>query len=214
MKWMLTERSSGDHGHVATSFKKKWSLDITWQEVNFSTSTFWVQVHGLLTLWRTENNLKRIGSHLGQVLEADIVDDPSGSWKKFLRVQVDIPIEKPLLSGFFLPRLNKSNIWIGFKYEKLANICYKCGIIGHEERSCEGNLFQLCNPKGTSFNATSPWLRARNDDYLPDASSLQRSWPALLTASNLCQYTYRQWQTVSYQLYNLERRWHQRTVLP
>ena len=146
---MLTERSSGDHGHVkvAISFFKKWGPDITWQEVNFSTSTFWVQVHGLPTLWRTENNLKKIGSYLGQVLEADIVGGPGGSWKKFLWVWVYIPIEKPLLPSFLLPQPNKSDIWIGFKYEKLADICYECGIIGHEERSCEGNLFLAMQSK-------------------------------------------------------------------
>ncbi|KAK9988721.1 hypothetical protein SO802_028960 [Lithocarpus litseifolius] len=135
------------------------------------------KVHGLPTLWRTENNLKKIGSHLEQVLEANIVGDPGGGWKKFLRVRVDIPIEKPLLPGFFLPRPKKSDIWIGLKYEKLADSCYKCGIIGHEERACEGNLFQLCNPKGTSFNAGGPWLQAEND-YYPSNAFLCTEVPA------------------------------------
>ena len=125
-------------GHLIS---KRWSPDIMWQEVTFSTSMFWVQVHGLPTLWRTENNLKKIGAHLGHVLKADLIGDTSGGWKKFLRVQVDIPIEKPLLSSLFPPQPNKADIWIGFKYEKLTNFCYKCGVIGHEERSCEGNLF-------------------------------------------------------------------------
>lgn len=177
---------------------KRWSLDITWQEVNFSTSTFWVQVHGLPTLWRIENNLIKIEGRLGQVLKANIVGDPGGCWKKFLRVRVDIPIEKPLLPGFFLPRPKKSDIWIGLKYEKVADICYKCGIIGHEEKSCEGNLFQLCNLKGTSFNAAGPWIRAGNDDYPPDAFACTEVPASASGSTNLRQYTHRQWQTVPY----------------
>ena len=31
-------------GHIVL---KRWSLDLTWQEVDFSISSIWVQVHGL-----------------------------------------------------------------------------------------------------------------------------------------------------------------------
>ena len=86
---------------------KRWSPDTTWQEVDFSTSTFWVQIHGLPTLWRLESNLRRIGAHIGQVLEIDIMGEPDGNWKKFLHIRVDIQNEKPLILGFFLPRPNR-----------------------------------------------------------------------------------------------------------
>nr|POF25061.1 hypothetical protein CFP56_60412 [Quercus suber] len=55
---------------------KRWSLDTTWQEIDFNTSTFWVQIHGLPALWRSESNLRRIGAHIGQVLEVDVVGEP------------------------------------------------------------------------------------------------------------------------------------------
>lgn len=115
-----------------------------------------------------EEQYKEIGAHIGHVLEVDLVGEPGGSWKKFIRIRVDIPIEKPLNPSFFHPRPNKSNFWIGFKYEKLTDCCCKCRIIGHEEKSCELNLFQLCNPGGIRFKATGPWLNLGNDDYLLD----------------------------------------------
>lgn len=43
-------------GHLVL---KIWNPDITWQEVDFTTSAFWVQVHGLPTLWRTKDNLNK-----------------------------------------------------------------------------------------------------------------------------------------------------------
>ena len=65
---------------------KQWSLELTWQEVEFSTSTLWVQIHALPTLWRSEENLRRIGSKVGTVLEVDLTGNAGGAWRKFHRV--------------------------------------------------------------------------------------------------------------------------------
>ena len=146
---------------------KKWSPEVTWQEVYFSSSTFWVQVHGFLASWNTEDNLRKIGSRLGEVTEVDLVGELGGAWKKILKIRVDIPIRKPLILGLFLPRPNNTNSWIGLKYEKLADVCYKCGFIGPEERSCMGTLFQLCNPNDVRFKAAGPWLRLGYDNLQP-----------------------------------------------
>lgn len=146
---------------------KKWNPKITWQEVEFSSSTFWVQIHGFLALWNSEQNLRKIGMRLGEVVEVDLVGEPSGAWKKFFRIRVDIPVGKPLLPGLFLPRPNNTDAWIGLKYEKLADVCYQCGVIGHEEWSCTGTVFQLCNSNGAMFKAARPWLRPDHDALPP-----------------------------------------------
>jgi len=65
---------------------KKWSLELTWQEIDFSLSSFWVQVHSLPRLWQFEDNLKAIGRKLGAVLEVDFNGKGGGEWRKFTRV--------------------------------------------------------------------------------------------------------------------------------
>nr|POE88510.1 hypothetical protein CFP56_66678 [Quercus suber] len=86
---------------------KKWSPEVTWQEVEFSSSTFWVQVHGLPALWNTKDNLRKI------------------------------------------------------------DVSYKCGVIGHEERSCTGTISQLCNSNDARFKVARPWLRLSHNSLLP-----------------------------------------------
>ncbi|KAL0006983.1 hypothetical protein SO802_008485 [Lithocarpus litseifolius] len=125
------------------------------------------QVHGLPLLWKTEENLRRIGSRMGSVLEVDLTGEPGGAWKKFIRIRVEVDITKPLSPGVFLSWPNKSDLWIGLKYEKIADLCYRCGIIGHDQKICSAEVFQQKNLAGKRFKAAGPWLRAENDD-VPD----------------------------------------------
>jgi hypothetical protein len=115
---------------------KPWTPELLWHEIDFSCSTFWVQVHGLPLLWQNKENLTRIGSQVGKVIDVDLSGDPKIQWKKFVRVQVDVNITLPLNSGSSLPRPGLSDIWVGIKFEKLPDLCYKCGIIGHPEKDC------------------------------------------------------------------------------
>ncbi|KAF3961001.1 hypothetical protein CMV_014334 [Castanea mollissima] len=151
-----------------------------------------VQVHGLPTLWRTEDNLKKINAQIGKILDVDLIRDSGGAWKRFLCIEVEIPIDKPLPLGFFQPRPNNTDSWIGLKYEKLANIYYKCGIIGHKEETCEGNPFLLCNPNGICSKVARHWLRLGNnatpfDDTLSNNTPppLRPSKTATLASFNL-----------------------------
>ena len=74
---------------------KRWSPDLTWQGVDFSTSSVWVQVHGLPPFRKIENSLRRIGSRMGSILEVDLTGEPGRAWKKFIRIRVEVDIAKP-----------------------------------------------------------------------------------------------------------------------
>ncbi|OMO50761.1 Zinc finger, CCHC-type [Corchorus capsularis] len=67
----------------------------------------------------------------------------NGPWSVFghslvlRRWEVEIDVKKPLMSGFWVPRVDKERIWAEIRYERLADFCYNCGRLGHIEKNCE-----------------------------------------------------------------------------
>ena len=100
----------------------------------------------------------KIGNEMG---ELTMVDAPKSglAWGLFLRVRVNIDITKPLMQGKMIQIDDLETSWVTFKYERLPIFCYRCGILGHQDRECP-QLKKGCFSADEDGFQFGPWLRS------------------------------------------------------
>ncbi|KAF4372745.1 hypothetical protein F8388_000912 [Cannabis sativa] len=77
-----------------------------------------------------------IGSIVGEFLEVDD-DSLEEGWGLFMCVCISIDVSQPLICGSLLKNTGLvDDLWVVLKYEKLPDICHKCGRLGHTYLSC------------------------------------------------------------------------------
>ncbi|XP_030930790.1 uncharacterized protein LOC115956604 [Quercus lobata] len=135
----------------------RWRKGLTAANISFSHSSFWVQIWGIPFELMIEETGKAVGDKIGKLLEVD-----KRSWQldqaKYMRVRVEIPLNKPLQRGGYLLNGEGEKVWVTFKYERLPTVCYKCGILGHDDRHCE----ELGLEQVTEYQYDD-WIRANGN---------------------------------------------------
>ena len=76
-----------------------------------------------------------LGETLGQVIPCENPIELMGG--NFLCVHVEIDVLKPLCRGRRVALDDNEEIWVSFKYEKLPNFYYWCGLISHDGKDCD-----------------------------------------------------------------------------
>ena len=74
---------------------------------------------------------------------------------KFLRIRVEVPIDKPLHRGGYVKKEEGGRYWVDFRYERLPTFCYICGILGHDEKHCQASPMEQLS--GRQYGE---WLKA------------------------------------------------------
>ncbi|KAJ1431055.1 Zinc finger, CCHC-type [Sesbania bispinosa] len=136
---------------------KRWSRGHPIDKVDFSKVEVKIQLWGLPPHCRTSKMGRKNGSCMGKVVEFEVFEGRDKV--TFVKLLVEIDIHKPLLSGIPVGS-NKDGIsWVDFKYERLPQFCYKCGLVGHDEDSCKNPG----SPNSSDLHGDKelgPWMRA------------------------------------------------------
>ncbi|KAJ4834899.1 hypothetical protein Tsubulata_047363 [Turnera subulata] len=116
---------------------KCWPPNLAIEQVDFSTTVFKVQIHGLppdlSSLWRIE----KLGGLFAEYNGLEETIKNMYGWLGFIRMKVQVRIDSPLISGILVKDFVGNTVWVSFKYEKLADFCYRCGRLDHTLQACK-----------------------------------------------------------------------------
>lgn len=77
-------------------------------EMDFSTTDFWVQIHGLTPICMLKENAHTIGNLMGNVSETDFSDNYNLIIEKYLRIRVQISVDSCIKAGYFYTKSDGS----------------------------------------------------------------------------------------------------------
>lgn len=125
--------------------------------MHFSSTHFWVQVHGIPIHFRNKRVAEGLCELVGEVAPQTTAHTMDGGG--FMRVRVKVDISLPLCRGWAIALDDDKEQWVSFKYERLPNLCYWCGCLTHNNRDCD----LWTDSEGTLTEANKqygPWIKA------------------------------------------------------
>lgn len=115
----------------------------------------WIRVYQLPLLSINDRMGKQIGNPIGVCSEVDcaVNGDLLGD---YFRIRVKFDTTQPLWRRMLIHFKGQIDRWVAFSYERLPELCYKCGMVDHWTSDC--SLTGIPSPgEGRPFG---PWLKA------------------------------------------------------
>ncbi|KAF4394862.1 hypothetical protein G4B88_002739 [Cannabis sativa] len=110
---------------------------------------FDVDVYDVPPRFFTKKNAIAIANRIGGVISID----------QYIWLRVMLNLKKPLRVGLHLPMEEGVSLWWYFKYENLPRICFKCGIVVHDEIGCKRRRRFISNEFNHTVSMYGPWVR-------------------------------------------------------
>lgn len=116
----------------------------------------WIQIHDLPNGFMSEAVGKQLGNFFGEFLLYDNKNN-SSIWRECMRIKIRIDVRKPLKRKKKITRKNGTDFTVTYKYERLGNFCFSCGLVTHTDRFCRRFIDKRGQEELKDWGA---WLRA------------------------------------------------------
>ncbi|MCH89276.1 zinc CCHC-type-like protein, partial [Trifolium medium] len=132
---------------------KPWDRESDLQNIDFDHVPIWIQLWGLPPHCKTKKMGESIGALMGTVEASEFYEYPGK--KVIIKIKVAIDIHNPITSGIHVGNPTDGTCWIDYRYEKLPQVCFKCGMIGHADKLCRNQALVL-----DTLAPLGPWIRS------------------------------------------------------
>ncbi|RYQ87721.1 hypothetical protein Ahy_B09g095257 [Arachis hypogaea] len=103
---------------------------------------------------------RKIVNIRGRVKECNLYSAGPGKGS-FIKENIQMNLAEPVRKGIHMGSKEDEQTWVDFRFERLPTFCYYCGLIGHDEVSCEKHEAEEDGGRAKS-NELGTWLRADN----------------------------------------------------
>jgi hypothetical protein len=132
---------------------KAWDRETEYHNLDFDHVPIWIQLWGLPTHCKTKQMGENIGALLGKVEASEFYEYPGK--KIIVKIRVALNIHNPITSGIHVGNPTDGTSWIDFRYEKLPQACFNCGLIGHVDKLCRNPALNM-----ETLAPLGPWIRS------------------------------------------------------
>lgn len=153
LKWVLDNGPWSFENNLL--LLRRWERGLSTKKLCFTHAPFWIQVWGLPFDLVSEQVGEDIGNRMGRYIAGD---GRKGAMDqaRYLRIRVEIPVEKPLHRGGIVTSPEGKRFWVDYRYERLSNFYFVCRRMGHDKRVCP---YRQAG-KGEETPQYGEWLKA------------------------------------------------------
>ncbi|OMO61454.1 hypothetical protein CCACVL1_23510 [Corchorus capsularis] len=105
------------------------------ESIQFNKCPFWVRLFYLPLRLQNERVGIAVGEAIGEVLDID------PNWGRFMRLRVLVDLLIPLKAGTTVATAS-GDLEVEFRHERMADFCYFCGLLDHQEGECPEGVIQ------------------------------------------------------------------------